>query len=51
MIFPLPEILLPVLGATLAGADDGVEAGPRGGEHLAFIASFPTPTASPATAP
>jgi predicted transposase YbfD/YdcC len=37
VIYPLPEILLLVLCATLAGADDFVEAEAWGGEHLDFL--------------
>ena len=37
VIYPLPEILLLVLCATLAGADDFVETEAWGGEHLAFL--------------
>jgi predicted transposase YbfD/YdcC len=40
VIYPLPEILLLVLGATLAGADDFVEIAAWGGEHLAFLRRF-----------
>ena len=37
VIYPLPEILLLVLGATLAGADDFVEGAAWGEEHLGFL--------------
>ena len=37
VIYPLPEILLLVLGATLAGADDVVEGAAWGEEHLGFL--------------
>lgn len=37
VIYPLPEILLLVLCATLAGADDFVEIAAWGGEHLDFL--------------
>jgi len=37
---PLPEILLLLLGATLAGADDFVEIELWGEEHLAFLRRF-----------
>ena len=37
---PLPEILLLVLAATLAGADDFVEARLWGRQHLAFLRRF-----------
>jgi predicted transposase YbfD/YdcC len=37
VIYPLPEILLLVLCATLAGADDFVETKAWGEEHLAFL--------------
>jgi hypothetical protein len=38
--YPLPEILLLVLSATLAGADDFVEVTLWGAEHLAFLRRF-----------
>jgi predicted transposase YbfD/YdcC len=37
VIYPLPEVLLLVLCATLAGADDFVETEAWGGEHLDFL--------------
>lgn len=37
VVYPLPEILLLVLGATLAGADDFVEARLWGREQLPFL--------------
>lgn len=37
VIYPLPEILLLVLGATMAGADDFVEVVAWGEEHLGFL--------------
>ena len=37
VLYPLPEILLLVLAATLAGADDFVETTLWGTEHLAFL--------------
>jgi predicted transposase YbfD/YdcC len=40
VVYPLPEILLLVLGATLAGADDFVETEAWGGEHLGFLRRF-----------
>jgi predicted transposase YbfD/YdcC len=40
VLFPLPEILLLVLAATLAGADDFVEARAWGEERLAFLRRF-----------
>jgi predicted transposase YbfD/YdcC len=40
VVYPLPEILLLVLSATLAGADDFVETEAWGGEHLAFLRRF-----------
>ena len=40
VLYPLPEILLLVLAATLAGADDFVEARLWGRQHLAFLRSF-----------
>ena len=50
VVYPLPEILLLVLAATLAGADDLVEARLWGRQHLASCAaSCPTATASRAT--
>lgn len=36
-VCPLPEILLLILAATLAGADDLVEVRPWGRQHLAFL--------------
>src|SRR4051812_4765930 len=39
-LYPLPEILLLLLCATLAGADDVTEAGLWGGENLAFLRRF-----------
>src|SRR3954454_13491937 len=38
--YPLPEILLLLLCASLAGADDLAEVELRGGEHLAFLPRF-----------
>ena len=38
--YPLPEILLLVLAATIAGADDFVETTLWGTEHLAFLRRF-----------
>ena len=40
VLFPLPEILLLVLAATLAGADDFVEARLWGRQYLAFLRRF-----------
>ncbi len=40
VLHPLPEILLLLLGATLAGADDFVEIEMWGEEHLAFLRRF-----------
>jgi len=40
VLYPLPEILLLLLCATLAGADDVVEIALWGGEHLAFLRRF-----------
>ena len=40
VLYPLPEILLLVLSATLAGADDFVETTLWGAEHLAFLRRF-----------
>lgn len=40
VVYPLPEILLLVLGATLAGADDFVEARLWGREQLPFLRRF-----------
>ncbi len=40
VLYPLPEILLLVLAATLAGADDFVETTLWGTEHLAFLKRF-----------
>ncbi len=37
VLYPLPEILLLVLVATIAGADDFVETTLWGTEHLAFL--------------
>ena len=37
MLYPLPEILLLLLCATLAGADDVAEIGAWGEENLAFL--------------
>ena len=37
VVYPLPEVLLLVLGATLAGADDFVEVAAWGEEHLGFL--------------
>ena len=39
-LYPLPEILLLVLSATIAGADDFVETTLWGTEHLAFLRRF-----------
>ena len=40
VLCPLPEILLLVLSATLAGADDFVETTLWGAEHLAYLRRF-----------
>jgi DDE_Tnp_1-associated/Transposase DDE domain len=40
VLYPLPEILLLLLCATLAGADDLVEVALWGNEHLAFLRRF-----------
>lgn len=40
VLYPLPEIMLLVLAATIAGADDFVEVGLWGEEHLAFLRGF-----------
>src|SRR3954454_17194601 len=40
VLYPLPEILLLLLCATLAGADDLVEVELRGDEHLPFLRRF-----------
>jgi DDE_Tnp_1-associated/Transposase DDE domain len=40
VVYPLPEILLLALAATLAGADDFVETVLWGEEHLAFLRRF-----------
>jgi hypothetical protein len=40
VLYPLPEILLLLLGATLAGADDFVEMALWGNEHLIFLRRF-----------
>jgi len=40
VLYPLPEILLLLLCATLAGADDVVEIALWGDEHLAFLRRF-----------
>jgi predicted transposase YbfD/YdcC len=40
VLYPLPEILLLALSATLAGADDFVETVLWGTEHLAFLKRF-----------
>jgi predicted transposase YbfD/YdcC len=40
VVYALPEILLLVLSATLAGADDFVETTIWGAEHLAFLKRF-----------
>src|SRR4051795_4642512 len=40
VLYPLPEILLTLLCATLAGADDVTEVGVWGGENLAFLRRF-----------
>jgi DDE_Tnp_1-associated len=40
VLYPLPEILLLVFSATIAGADDFVETTLWGTEHLAFLRRF-----------
>lgn len=40
VVYPLPEVLLLVLSATLAGADDFVETVLWGEEHLSFLRRF-----------
>jgi DDE_Tnp_1-associated len=40
VLYPLPEILLLVLSATIAGADDFVETTLWGTENLAFLKRF-----------
>jgi len=40
VVYPLPEILLLVLAATLAGAEDFVEIEEWGNEHLDFLRTF-----------
>src|SRR5579864_4589729 len=40
VLYPLPEILLLVLSATIAGADGFVETVLWGKEHLAFLRRF-----------
>jgi hypothetical protein len=40
VLYPLPEILLLVLAATIARADDFVEITPWGTKHLAFLRRF-----------
>jgi predicted transposase YbfD/YdcC len=40
VVYPLPEILLLLLAATLAGADDFVEVRLWGRQHLAFLRRF-----------
>jgi hypothetical protein len=40
VLYPLPEILLLLLGATLAGADDLVEIALWGNQQLAFLRRF-----------
>lgn len=40
VLYPLPEILLLLLCATIAGADDFVEIALWGNEHLAFLRRF-----------
>ena len=40
VVYPLPEILLLILAATLAGADDFVEIEEWGNENLAFLRTF-----------
>ena len=50
VLYPLPEILLLLLSATLAGADDCVEMEFWAGSNSRFCAaSCPTGMASPAT--
>src|SRR3954447_2327041 len=50
VLYPLPEILLLLLCATLAGADDLVEIEVLGNQQLGFLRRFrPYPTASRAT--
>ena len=51
VVDPLPEVLLLVLCATLAGADDFVEVEAWGEEHLGFLRRLSPygETASPAT--
>jgi hypothetical protein len=39
-LYPLTEILLPVLCSTIAGADDFTEIGLWGAEHLTFLRRF-----------
>ena len=41
VLYPLPQILLLLLCATLAGADDVTEVGLWGGENLAFLRRIP----------
>jgi predicted transposase YbfD/YdcC len=40
VVYPLPEIMLLILAATLAGADDFVEIEEWGNEHLDFLRTF-----------
>ena len=40
VVYPLPELLLLTLAATLAGADDFVEIEEWGNEHLDFLRTF-----------
>src|SRR5580698_5560225 len=40
VLYPLPEIMLLVLSATIAGADDFVETVLWGTEHLVFLRRF-----------
>src|SRR3954467_4268802 len=40
VVYPLPEIMLLVLCATLAGAEDFVEVRPRGVKNLDFLRRF-----------
>ena len=40
VLYPLPEVLLLVLSATIAGADDFVETTLWGAEHLGFLRRF-----------
>ena len=48
VLYPLNEILLLMLCATIAGADDFVEIGLWGAEHQAFLRRFlPYNTKSP----